>query len=179
MMNESVTKYALPIALIALALIGRLMPHPHNFTPVLAVALFGGALLRGPMAYLVPIGGMLLSDLLLGHAFTWMTPVIYGCMAGGTALGRWLSQNRTWVRTGLAAVSGSLLFYVVTNFAVWLTGHGSYPHTLEGLLQCYTLALPFFRNGLAGDLFWTALLFGLFDLVRLSIRAHLRVPLVR
>lgn len=178
-MNEPLTKYALPIGLIALALIGRLVPHPDNFTPVLAVALFGGAMLRGPTAYLVPLGGMFLSDLLLGHAFTWMTPVIYGCMAGATALGRWLSDKRTWAKTGLAAIAGGLLFYVVTNFAVWLTGHGSYPRAIDGLLQCYVAALPFYRNGLAGDIFWTALLFGLYDLVRLSVGSQRGVPLVR
>ena len=171
-MNQYMSRYGLPIALIALALVGRLIPHPDNFTPVLAVALFSGAILRGPTAYLVPLGGMLLSDLLLGHAFTWMTPVIYGCMAGGTALGQWLREKRTWIRTALAAVGGGLLFYVVTNFTVWVTGHGAYARSIEGLLQCYVAALPFYRNGLAGDLFWTALLFALYDLVRLSLGAH-------
>ena len=178
-MDKSFPKYVLPVALIVLALIGRVIPHPDNFTPVLAVALFGGAILGGPTAYLVPLGAMFLSDLLLGHAFTWMTPVIYGCIVAGTALGRWLSQNRTWTRTGLAAISGSLLFYIVTNFAVWLAGHGSYARTAEGLLQCYLAALPFFRNGLAGDLFWTALLFGLYDLVRLRARTSRRESLAR
>lgn len=165
-------KYALPIALIAVALVARVIPHPDNFTPMLAVALFGGAFLRGRAAYLVPLGAMLLSDLLLGHAFTWMTPVIYGCLLAGAAMGRWLSERRTWAKTGLAAFAGSLLFYVVTNFALWAAPKGLYPHTCEVLLQCYELALPFFRNGLAGDLFWTAMLFGSYDLVRLSIDSH-------
>jgi hypothetical protein len=154
----------LALALIALAVVGRAIPHPPNFTPMLAVALLGGATLRGRLAYAVPIGAMLLSDLLLGHAFSRMTLVIYACMAAGTALGVLLQAGRGWGRTGLAAMSGSVLFYLVTNFTVWVGSQTLYAHTATGLLHCYVAALPFFRNALAGDLFWTAFLFGILAL---------------
>jgi hypothetical protein len=64
------------------------------------------------------------------------------------------------------------LFYVVTNFAVWITPNGLYPHTLDGLIQCYVMALPFFRNDMAGNVLWSATLFGLFDLVQLWIKTY-------
>lgn len=165
-------KYGLIVGLIAFALVGRLIPHPDNFTPMLAVALFGGAMLTGRMAYLVPLMAMLLSDLLMGNAFTWMTPVIYGCFAAATGLGQWLGRNRTWARTAFATLAGSILFYAVTNFAVWATPAGLYPHTLDGLIECYVMAVPFFRNELAGNFVWSATLFGLFDLGQLWIKAY-------
>lgn len=162
-------RYALVIALIVMALAGRMLPHPDNFTPVLAVALFGGAMLPGAAALLVPLAALFLSDLALGNAFGWMTAVVYGSFLAGVGLGRWLGKDRTWKKTAVAAIGGSLLFYVATNFAVWaLPGAHPrlYPLTLDGLIECYWMALPFLRNSLAGDLFWTAVLFGVFDLVR-------------
>ena len=169
-------KYNLVVGLIVLALVGRLIPHPDNFTPMLAVALFGGAMLSGRMAYLVPLVAMFLSDLLMGNAVTWMTPVIYGCFVAGVGLGQWLGRSRTWARTGLVALAGSVLFYVVTNFAVWVTPNGLYAglyaHSWDGLIQCYVMALPFFRNDIAGNVLWTAMLFGLFDLMQLWIKSY-------
>ncbi|HZR68590.1 MAG TPA: DUF6580 family putative transport protein [Burkholderiales bacterium] len=162
-------KQGLVIALIVMALAGRLVPHPDNFTPVLAVALFGGAMLPGAGAFLVPVAALFLSDLALGNSLGWMTVVIYGAFLAGAGIGRWLGPRRTWTRTAFAAVGGSLLFYVVTNFAVWALpgGHAPlYPATLAGLAESYWMGLPFLRNGLAGDLFWTAVLFGVFDLAR-------------
>lgn len=171
-MEKRPMKYGLIVALIVLALVGRLIPHPDNFTSMLAVALFGGAMLPGRTAYWVPLVAMFLSDLLLGNAVTWMTPVIYGCFAAGTGLGQWLARNRTWARTGAAALAGSILFYTVTNFAVWATPDGLYPQTLDGLIDCYVMALPFFRNEIAGNFVWTATLFGLFDLGQHWIKTY-------
>ncbi|HEY6863514.1 MAG TPA: DUF6580 family putative transport protein [Burkholderiales bacterium] len=162
-------KHGLVVLLIVMALAGRLLPHPDNFTPVLAIALFGGAMLPGAAAFAVPVTALFLSDLALGNSFGWMTAVVYGAFLAGTGIGRWLATQRTWTRTGFAAVGGSLLFYLVTNFAVWaLPGNHAplYPPTLDGLAESYWMGLPFLRNGLAGDLFWTAVLFGAFDLVR-------------
>src|SRR4029079_4996709 len=116
-MEERQVKYGLIVALIVLALVGRLIPHPDNFTPLLAVALFGGAMFPGRTAYWVPLVAMFLSDLVLGYPVTWMTPVIYGCFAAAAGLGRWLATSRTWARTGAAALAGSILFYSCTHFA--------------------------------------------------------------
>jgi uncharacterized protein DUF6580 len=153
-------------ALILLAVVCRLIPHPPNFTPVMAVSLFGGAMLPRRIAWAAPLVAMVSSDLALGYPFGWMNGVVYACFLAAVALGRWLQRRRTWTRTAAAALGGSLLFYVVTNFAVWLGSSTMYAHTPAGLASCYVAALPFFRNALAGDLFWTAALFVQHDLAR-------------
>ena len=156
-------RYGLAIGLILLAVAGRLIPHPDNFTPIMAVALFAGATLSPRIAYVVPLAALMVSDLVLGFPLDSMALVVYGCLFASVAIGHWLAKRRTWTRTGFAAVAGSLVFYLVTNFAGWLQPHSLYAHTVDGLLQGYVMAIPFFRNSLAGDLFWTALLFGLYE----------------
>src|SRR5438128_328431 len=91
---ETAMKHGLVIALIVMALAGRMLPHPDNFTPVLAVALFGGATLTGGLAFLVPLAAMFASDVALGHELSWMTLVVYGCFLAGVGLGRWLGKRR-------------------------------------------------------------------------------------
>src|SRR5215212_2116080 len=100
-------------ALILLAAVSRLAPHPPNFTPVLAVALFGGAMLPRRVAWLVPLLAMMASDIALGYPLEWMNGVVYGCFLAAVGLGCWLGRRRTWRRTATAALGGSLLFYLV------------------------------------------------------------------
>jgi hypothetical protein len=144
----------------------------------MAVALFGGATLSSRWAYAVPLAALVASDLFLGQAFDAMTVVVYACFLASVGLGYLLGQHRTWMRTGFAAFGASLLFYVATNFAVWLLPNELYLHTLQGLLQSYVMGIPFFGNALAGDLFWTALLFGLYDAARARVKS-LRVSPAR
>lgn len=154
MQNKRYLVLSLAIMLVALA---RLMPHPPNFTPVLAVALFGGALLPGRLAFVVPLAAMLISDLWLG-LHSQLLPV-YASFVAVVLLGTRLRTRRGALPVVVSALAGSLLFFVVTNFGVWLLD-GLYPLTATGLLACYVAALPFFQYSLAGDLFYTALLFG-------------------
>lgn len=162
--------FALAGLLILLAALCRLLPHPMNFSPVLAVALFGGATLPRRFALAVPLGAMFLSDLALGYGFGPMNAIIYGCFAFGAILGWLLREKRDWKRTLGATLVGSTLFFLVTNWFVWLgpmmAPPFDYPHTFAGLLKCYTLALPFFRNSLAGDVCWTVGLFAAYDTAR-------------
>ena len=164
----------LMFALLVVAFVGRLLPHPDNFTPALAIALFAGAMLPSRIAFIVPIVAMAASDLALGYPIDWTTPVVYGTLLVVVAIGLWLGTGRTWTRTLLATLSGSVLFFVVTNFAAWLGPLHLYPQTFEGLVQCYVMALPFFRHSLLGDLVWTAALFGIYDLTSawLTARRH-------
>ena len=157
-------KLWLIVALVVVAFVGRLLPHPDNFTPALAIALFAGAMLPWRMAFLVPIVTMAASDVALGYAIDWTTPVVYGSLVAAVAIGVWLGTRRTWTRTALATLAGSVLFFVVTNFAAWLGPLHLYPHTFDGLVQCYLMAVPFFRQSLLGDFVWTAALFGIYDL---------------
>jgi hypothetical protein len=163
--------------LILLAAACRLVPHPPNFTPVLAVALFGGAHPQAGTrprrtAWAVPLLALVGSDVALGWRFSWMNAVVYGCFLAVVGIGWWLQSRRTWGRTFAAVLAGSVLFYLVTNFAVWLAPPLMYEHNAAGLIRCYTMALPFFRNSLAGDLFWTTCLFGLNDLARAWVNAR-------
>jgi hypothetical protein len=144
--------------MILAVVVARWLPHPPNFTPVTALALFGGVSFADKCAaLLVPLAGLLLSDLVLG--FYSITPVVYGSFALIVGLGHWLRRRKSFSRVAFAAVASALLFFVLTNLGVWALG-GLYPKTLAGLDDCYVAAIPFFRNTLASSLLYSALLFG-------------------
>jgi len=136
----------------------RLIPHPPNFSPIAALALFGGATFASRRAaFLVPLAALLLSDLVLG--FSAITPVVYASFALITCLGVWVRRRQTLWRLASASLAAAVLFLVVTDFGVWALSDW-YPKTLSGLAECYAAAIPFFRNTLASDLFYSAVLFG-------------------
>ncbi len=156
-MNANTRLTALLSAIVAAAAL-RLVPHPPNFTPIGAMALFSGAYLgRRALAFLAPLAALLLSDLVLGFYHGMAT--VYLSTALVAVIGILALQRRSALRIGSAAVAGSLLFFVLTNLGMWWFS-GFYPHTLAGLEACYVAAIPFFQNSLAGDLFYATLLFG-------------------
>ena len=136
--------------------IARLIPHPPNFTPVLAVALSCGALYARPVhALTIPLLGMLAGDLLLGlHAGMWS---VYLSLALCAGLGRWMMRPYHLYTAVKAGLSGSVLFFALTNFGVWLQD-GLYPMTIAGLLACYIAAIPFFHHTLLSTLLFSVLL---------------------
>ena len=140
------------ISFIIVAVLVRLFPHPPNVAPITAVALFAGThFSRKHWVILMPILAMLVTDVFLG--FSMITPIVYLAFVGVTALGFVLKK----MNIGTVLLS-SLLFFVVTNLGVWFL---YYPLTPEGLMTCFTLALPFFGYAVVGDLFFSAaLLFG-------------------
>ena len=150
--------------MISAAVFSRLIPHPPNFTPIAAIALFGGSYFSNrKLAFIVPFAAMFISDLIIGlHT---LLPVIYACFAVIVFIGFQLSNNKSTLRIGVAALSSSIIFFIISNFGVWLVG-SFYPKTVEGLAACYTAAIPFFQNNLLGDLFYTSVLFGGFELVK-------------
>lgn len=147
----------LAVALLAFGVVMRLLPHPANLAPVGAIALFGGAVLPRRLAWWLPVAVMVLSDMVIGTyrgiLFTWL----------GFLLVAWFGmslRSRTgWRRVPLGVAGSSAIFFLVSNFGVWLQG-GLYTHTMAGLAQCYEMALPFFRNTLLGDALYAALFFG-------------------
>jgi hypothetical protein len=150
------------LSAIAAAAALRLVPHPPNFTPIGAMALFSGAYLgRRGLAFVAPLAALLLSDLVLG--FYAGMGLIYASTALVVLIGWWVSSRRSFARVALAAVAGSVSFFVITNLGMWLFS-GFYPPTSAGLAACFVAAIPFFQNSLAGDLFYAALLFGGFAL---------------
>jgi hypothetical protein len=158
-------------AMIVLAAVLRLAPHPWNFTPVGAVALFSGAMVRDRrLAFLLPVLVMLATDLING--FNKLSPLVYASFLLSVLIGRFLIRKRNLMRIGGATFLGSLQFFVITNFGVWAFLN-SYPRTGAGLAVCYLAGVPLFWNTLAGDVTYATLLFGGFFLAeRLAPRLH-------
>ncbi len=154
--------------LVAAAMLLRLVPHPPNFSPAVAVALLSGASLGTSWwAFALPLAAMLATDSLLelftGQGFHPHMPVVYATLAAVVVLGRVLARSRRTWSVAVASVTSSLLFYLVTNFAVWAWGT-LYPHDAAGLAVCYLAALPFLGLSVLGDLTFSALLFGTYAL---------------
>jgi hypothetical protein len=157
------------IAMIVFAVAVRLLIFfvpgalPYNFTPVEAIALFGGAYFADRrLAFIVPLGAMLVADAIIGlHP---LLPVIYACIGASVALGFSLRERVSILRVAGCGVAGSLLFFVVVSFVEWATGDTDYCRA--GIVPCYVAALPFLKNWLAGTLVWSALLFGGFEWLR-------------
>ena len=163
--EDSMNKLIL-IGILLAAALSRIIPHPPNFTPIVAMGLLGGAYLKDKkLALFVPVAAMLLADILLGFHNTMVW--VYGSLILITGIGMLLQGRVTFLSAGAATLSSSLLFFMVTNFGVWLAGT-FYANTFAGLVQCYTMAIPFFANSLAGDIMYAALLFGGFALLKKS-----------
>jgi hypothetical protein len=166
---------ALALLLVLVAVVTRVVPHPWNLTPLVAIALFGGATFeRTGWAALMTLGALALGDVALGffpyEGMVW----VYGASVAVVLVGRILGSRRGAAPTLIAALAGGGLFYVVTNFGVWATGH-LYPHTATGLVACYAAGVPFYRHQVVGDLAYTALLFGALAVargLRAKVSAH-------
>ncbi len=140
----------------------RLAPHPWNFTPVGAMALFSGALVRDRrLAFLFPLLVMFATDAIIG--FNKLSPLVYASFLLSVLIGRFLNQKRNLLRISGATFLGALQFFLITNLGVWAFLN-SYPHTGAGLTACYLAGLPLFWNTLAGDATYATLLFGSFAL---------------
>ncbi len=169
-------RFAILTSTVVAAAVARLIPHPPNFTPMIALALFGGTYFAEKRAaYLVPLAAMILSDIglafLKGYEFfTTMRVVIYGCFAIITALGFLLRRSLKLVNIVIASLAGSTIFFIITNFAVWAEGN-LYPMNTAGLIQCYIAAIPFFKNMLLSSLLYSAILFGSFEFAKHKVPA--------
>ncbi|APH42989.1 Uncharacterized protein A9P81_3480 [Leptospira interrogans serovar Copenhageni/Icterohaemorrhagiae] len=156
------SKSLIVFTLILIAVACRYLPHPANFTPILAISLFAGAHFASKkLSLFLPVCALLISDLLIGF-HDQMIPV-YGISLLLVVAGWRLRISSSVSKIALWSLSGSVLFFLVTNFYVWLAGYYSYD--LNGLVQCFIMAVPFFQNSLLGDLFYTTVLFGGFALI--------------
>ena len=157
------------IGMIAFAVGVRLLIYfvpgvlPYNFTPVEAIALFGGAYFSDRrLAFIVPLGAMFVADLVIGlHP---LIPVVYACIAASVLLGFALRNKVSVLRVAGYGILGSLLFFAVVSFAEWIIGDTTYCRA--GIVPCYVAALPFLKSSLAGTLVWSVVLFGGFELMR-------------
>ena len=175
-MNKKIyLRFSVITMLILLAALSRLFPHPSNFAPIGGMALFGAAYYsRKRWAFAVPIVATWISDLILNNVvygeyfdhFVWFYPgalFTYGAFVLIVLMGSAMLKKASIPRVLFSALGASVLFFIVSNFGVWLSS-GMYAPTLEGLTACYVAAIPFFKNTVAGDLCYTAALFGLFEI---------------
>ena len=151
------------MAIIA-AVMMRLIPHWPNFTPVAAIALFGGAYIsRKSLAFLLPVAAMLISDLFLGFHSTMIA--VYLGMIITVMIGITLRNRVKAGNVVIASLVSSVIFFLITNFASWMSGMMPYSLDFSGLMQAYIAGIPFFNNGLLGDLFYSTVFFGGFYLI--------------
>jgi hypothetical protein len=180
------TRTIVLVGAMVLAAVSRLIPHPPNFAPITAMALFGAATLANRrLAFLTPMLALFVSDLCIEamyrmglmtswgiHSGMWLT---YSAFLLITLMGLLLRHHRTVPAITGATLAGSVVFYVMTNFGTWASGE-LYPRTVEGLLVCYTAAIPFFQNTLLGDAVYATALFGGFALAEKMLPVLRELP---
>lgn len=180
MNKQNTNSVILAVILILLAAISRLIPHPPNFAPIAALAIFGGSVISNKKyAVILPLGALLLSDILF-ELFTSTQgfydisqSFVYGAFILITFLATKIKSPNT-KNILFACLWGGVIFFVLSNFGVWLTGV-YYPKTFAGLIACYEAAIPFYKNDFFGnmllntfmsDFFYTAVLFGAYYLIQ-------------
>lgn len=143
--------------LVLLLALSRLIPHPPNFTPLGAMAILAGAVVKDiRMGMIIPIAAMLISDALIGFHSSLL--FVYGAVIVMVLISRYLLSAYSVTKLAMTALLASILFYLITNFGAWLS-HDMYPRTINGLWQAYVAGIPFFRNTVLGSLFFTAISF--------------------
>ena len=169
-------KLLLIILFIAVIFFGRVLPHPYNFTPLIAVTLLSSfAISNRMLALVVPLMGFWLSDLFMNNVvyagyysnFTIFNSGMiwtYGAILLVGLMGSSFINKISSGKVVLASLSGSTIFYIISNFGVWALSP-MYAKSFAGLIQCYSLALPFYGSSLIGDLLYCSLLFGAYQLV--------------
>lgn len=165
-MEKITPRFFVISAIVIVAALIRLIPHPTNFAPIAAIALFGGAYFtKKSAAFVIPLAAMFLTDMILGfHSYMW---AIYLAFAVIVVIGFTMIKQKKASNIILASVTASVTFFVISNLAVWLMG-GIYPMNFIGLIECYTMAIPFFHNTLIGDLFFVGVMFGMFELAKIK-----------
>jgi hypothetical protein len=165
-MNKISPKFWILTLMIFAAAFIRLLPHPPNFAPIAAMALFGGAYFNKKWAaFIVPLAAMFVTDLILGfHETMW---AVYLSFALIVVIGMTMLKTKKVSSIFFASVISSVSFFIITNFGIWLST-SYYAQTDAGLAACYTAAIPFFHQTLLSDLFFVGVLFGLYHLAKLK-----------
>ncbi len=173
--NKINLRFGVISAIILVAAISRLIPHPANFAPIGGMALFGAAYYsKRYWAFIIPVAAMWISDLILNNVvygqyfdhFVWFysgSLFTYGAFVLIVLLGMFFLKKVQLSNLIVSALGASVIFFLVSNFGVWFSGT-MYPKTFSGLMACYTAGIPFFKNTIAGDLVYTAVMFGAFEL---------------
>jgi hypothetical protein len=158
------TSRPLAIGLTIVGILARLVPHAPNFSPVGGVSLFAGGRISGWKAYLLPLVLMLVTDPFVG-GYSFSTPFVYASFLIYVWIGSRLRATESPLAIGGAAVAGSVQFFLITNFAMWVKPVSLYTHNAAGLMACYVAAIPYYGRTLLADLFYSAALYGAFALL--------------
>lgn len=163
------TKFITLAMMVFAAAMTRLIPHPWNFTAIAAMALFGGAYFDSKLSsVLVPLSALFLSDMMLGFHST--MPFVYGAFLITVILGWTMSEKKTALNVVTYSLASSMLFFVISNYGVWAMD-AMYSKSFSGLIECYVMALPFLRNQILGDLFFSGVMFGAFEFSKRRIHS--------
>lgn len=158
-----------PLALVFLGIFSRLLPHPANFAPITAIALFAGVYLPKRYVLILPVTILFISDFFLGfYGFSML--YVYGSMLLISFIGLYLRNKNSKVNILIFTLFSSLLFFIVTNFGAWLElsmVYNYYTKDFAGLVNSYVAGIPFYRNTVLGDVFYSTIFFGGYELVRL------------
>ena len=179
-MNKVNISYLTIIVLILFASFSRIIPHMPNFTPIGAMALIGGAYLKNKYhALFIPIASLWLSDLVLNNFifsiysdFTWFYPGFlwqYTSFILITIIGYFFLKKVNFKNVFITSISSSLLFFVITNFGVWLSG-SIYSLDFQGLINCYVMAIPFYKGTILGFICYSSILFGILEFSRYKLQ---------
>jgi hypothetical protein len=159
--------------LLSFGIIARFLPHPYNFAPIGALAIFGGLYLPKKWSIVLPLAAMLVSDIFIGFYNWHMMLAVYLSFALMGIIALKVRQNKNALNIAGGTVLGSVLFFLITNFVVWAYGN-MYTYDLAGLMNCYYMAIPFFRNSILGDLLYTGVLVGAFETVMVLSKEKLK-----
>jgi hypothetical protein len=170
-------KYLPAFILITLGIAARFLPHPANFAPIGAIAIFSGLYLPKKWVLILPLAAMLFSDIFIGFYSLPIMLSVYLSLAIMALIGLAVRNNKKLGTVLGGTVLGSVIFYLVTNFSVWAFGT-MYSHNLAGLVQSYVMAIPFFRNSLLGDLFYTGVLVGAYEFSLALMRREKKVVIM-
>ena len=154
---------------ILVAVLSRLIPHPPNFTPIIAMGLFSGFYFRDnkSLAILLPLAAMFVADIFIG--FYLISLFVYIALALVVFVGLMIPNDGDTTSFGnvlFGSLAGSVVFFIISNFGVFLIG---YPKNISGFIACYTAAIPFFQTSISADLLFTTFIFLSYDAIRSSI----------
>lgn len=157
----------LALLFLVVGIASRVILHIPNFTPVVALALFSGAYLPKRTAVLFPLSLMIISDFLIGWhdtiLFTWGSVILI------SVLGFWTKHHKNPVSILSSSLISAVLFFVLTNFGTWLMSD-LYPHTFQGLQECFVMAVPFFRATLLSTVIYAFAIFTLYEVVAAGVK---------
>ena len=156
-MNLKSIKYSYAILLILSLAFIRLIPHAPNFTPIIAISIYAGIKIKNKyLALVIPILSMFLSDLFIGLHSNMLA--VYFCILLNVFIGFYFSNKFSFTKYMYLSFLGACIIFIITNFSVWMLSK-MYPLSIEGLISCYILALPFFHNTLASSLFFGCIIY--------------------